>query len=91
MTEQQKLDAIYEAMWWWIMEIQYIDKSAGRSPFLWKEVYMRYREPVRIGDVLDYDKSAMSYNVLIMWDEYRLPIDEQSGSCIDYVYSLIQK
>ena len=54
--------------------------------------------PVRIGDVLDYDESirysiddAESDEILFLWENKRLSIDEQSESCIDYVYSLIQK
>lgn len=54
--------------------------------------------PVRIGDVLDYwDTIAYlypertEYTILYKWGNKRLPIDEQSDECIDYVYSLISK
>ena len=48
--------------------------------------------------MLDYDESirysiddAESDEILFLWENKRLSIDEQSESCIDYVYSLIQK
>ena len=63
--------------------------------------------PVMIGDVLDWIEPYWSGHVqsvefterrrrkmnlvLLQRDNKRLPIDEQSDGCIDYVYSLIQK
>lgn len=57
--------------------------------------------PVRIGDVLDwFDKNnhnhlwwgnwVINWGIITrQWDHLRLPIDEQSEGCIDFVYSLI--
>ena len=63
--------------------------------------------PVMIGDVLDWIEPYWSGHVqsvefterrrrkmnlvLLQRDNKRLPIDEQSDGCIDYVYSLTQK
>lgn len=58
--------------------------------------------PVRIGDVLDwFDKNnpehlwwwnwVINGEIIVReWNNLRLPIDEQSDECIDYVYSLIK-
>lgn len=67
------------------------------------EVYEIIWHPVRIGDVLDYISNNYdmttkpSYAMIVLWhlhrnfSFHRLPIDEQSEECIDFVYSLIQK
>lgn len=62
------------------------------------DLYEIIWHPVRIGDVLDYwDTIAYlypertEYTILYKWENKRLPIDEQSEECIDYVYSLISK
>lgn len=63
--------------------------------------------PVMIGDVLDWiepywrgyaqdvrfdrERKRKIDITLLQWDKKRLPIDEQSDGCIDYIYSLIQK
>ena len=63
--------------------------------------------PVMIGDVLDWiepywsgyvqsveftERRRRKMNlVLLQRDNKRLPIDEQSDECIDYIYSLIKK
>lgn len=47
---------------------------------------------LRIGDVLDcWDFEGTEYALLNLWKNKRLPIDEQSEFCIDFVYSLIRK
>lgn len=61
--------------------------------------------PVRIGDVLDWfdkwleifldvnnDKWHDIYkDIIALWQNKRLPIDEQSDECIEFVYNLIKK
>lgn len=78
--------------------------TASDTPSLnYREFYSdRYRcsvhikeiiwHPVRIWDVMHYIKTHNHtgwYN--FNWTDYRLPIDDQDESCIDYVFSLIQK
>ena len=56
--------------------------------------------PVMIGDCLDCLDSQevqkidwrhpAQRSLLILWKSKRLPIDEQSDECIDYIYSLIK-
>ena len=47
--------------------------------------------PIRIGDVLDYwDFEGTEYALIEKWKNKRLPIDDQSEECIDFVYSLIK-
>lgn len=53
--------------------------------------------PVMIGDVLDWVTERwlrVDYNSIVVndnWSKKRLPIEDQSDECIDYVYSLTQK
>lgn len=62
-----------------------------------KEWWSIIWHPVRIGDMLDYiywsehTQDRTIYSMINGWENKRLPIDEQSDECIDFVYSLIQK
>ena len=55
-----------------------------------RDNYLVLGHPVMIGDILDwYDFEGTEFAVLEIWKLKRLPIDEQSSECIDYIYSLI--
>jgi len=57
-----------------------------------KDEYKIIWHPVHIGDVIDYwDFEGTEYALLKKWQNKRLPIDDQSDECIDFVYSLITK
>lgn len=50
--------------------------------------------PVRIGDVLGSltrDSWHLRDELFGKWSKFRLPIDDQSEECVDFVYSLIKK
>ena len=68
-----------------------------------KDEYKIIWHPVRIGDVLDwFDKNnpehlwwwnwVINGEIIVReWNNLRLPIDEQSDECIEFIYNLIKK
>ena len=84
-----------------MQEIQRILVDIVAAESDWYEIIWH---PVRIGDViywfykwleifLDVNNDEwhdIYKDIIALWWNKRLPIDEQDESCIDYVYSLIQ-
>ena len=60
--------------------------------------YKKIWHPVMIWDVLDYwdnnilqnPKNSLWLYILKLWKLKRLPIEEQSDECIDYIFNLLQ-
>lgn len=90
----------------WDMILTSDDEIAELEPIesiIESEWYDIIGHPVRIGDVLDWynennpehlwcGNGKINWEVICReWSNLRLPINEQSESCISFVYSLIQK
>ena len=84
MTNREKLNIIYERMWWY---------TNPRKDDRWYTIYDQ--NPVLIGNVLqfmkDLDWDCIPNRIYILWEQLILPIDEQSDECIDFVYSLTKE
>lgn len=94
MTNREKLNIIYERMWWYT--------NPRKDDKTWWIIYDQ--NPVLIGNVLEYARINCNDISRIQWvhidDMYlsiiymfnkRLPIDEQSDECIDFVYALTKE
>ena len=78
MTKEEMLNAI---------RVEMSKKSHIRSN------YYMYQETF-IGDVIEYIRLKNIWDINPVtdeWDYPRLPIDEQSDECIEFVYNLIKK
>lgn len=86
--------------WWEVMQIRLQDcgwhKINNKFTIIW--------HPVLIWDVLDYiENNIKDYfreyswyqsnyiNLLFLWKNKRLPLEEQSDLCIEYIYNLIKE
>ena len=70
----------------------------------WQDRFEERNKPVMIGDCLDWNDKQQTWldwkdkadwrmvnsHLCMLWEYKRLPIDEQSDKCIDYIYSLIK-
>ena len=95
MTNREKLNIIYERMWWYT--------NPRKDDKTWWTIYDQ--NPVLIGNVLDYidsletwldgkDKAQWRQNVfwlLTIWENKKRDLTEQSDECIAFVYNLIKK
>lgn len=95
MTNIEKLNIIYERMWWYT--------NPRKDDKTWWIIYDQ--NPVLIGDVLDYidsletwldgkDKAQWRQNVfwlLMIWENKKRDLTEQSDECIDFVYALTKE
>ena len=85
MTNREKLNIIYERMWWYT--------NPRKDDKTWWTTYDQ--NPVLIGNVLqfmkDLDWDCIPNRIYILWEKLTLPIDEQSDECIDFVYALTKE
>lgn len=95
MTNREKLNIIYERMWWYT--------NPRKDDKTWWTIYDQ--NPVLIGDVLDYidsletwldgkDKAQWRQNafwLLMIWENKKRDLTEQSDECIDFVYALTKE
>lgn len=102
-TIKDMIDAIYEKIAnKEINDAQYMLNELNTN---WDIKYNHYDEmfdlvnnKVMIGDVLDWlykdnlflsDAHRKWEDVILLWEEKRKPIEEQSDECINYIYNLL--